>query len=116
MNGSANYTYSNTGSLTGTGVATFSYDAWDRLVGITTTTGSDAYEYDALGRRVSRYITGKSYRLRNRGKESEGRRSTADGENGSPPARDELGRVEDTEPNAAVSSGEEKRSKVATAT
>jgi len=46
-------------------------------------------------------ITGKSYRLRNRGKESEGRRSTADGERGSPP--------EDTEAVQAVSSGGEKR-------
>ena len=58
MNGSASYSYSNTGSLTGTGVATFTYDAWDRLVGITTTTGTDIYEYDALGRRVSTYNTG----------------------------------------------------------
>ena len=58
VNGSASYSYSNTGSLTGTGVATFTYDAWDRLVGITTTTGTDIYEYDALGRRVSSYNTG----------------------------------------------------------
>lgn len=49
-------------------------------------------------------ITGKSYRLRNRGKESEGRRSTADGERVSPP--------EDTEPNKAVSSGGQKRTEV----
>ena len=43
-------------------------------------------------------ITGKSYRLRNRGgkTESEGRRSTADGERLSPP--------EDTEPVTALSS------------
>ena len=42
-------------------------------------------------------ITGKSYRLRNRGKaEPEGRRSTADGERLSPP--------EDTEPVTALSS------------
>jgi DNA replication protein DnaC len=41
-------------------------------------------------------ITGKSYRLRNRGKESEGRRSTADGERLSPP--------EDTGPVTALSS------------
>ena len=53
-------------------------------------------------------ITGKSYRLRNRGKESEGRRSTADGERGSPP--------EDTEAVQAVSSGGEQRTAVAAAT
>ena len=47
-------------------------------------------------------ITGKSYRLRNKSKESEGRRSTADGERLSPP--------EDTEAVQAVSSGGEKRS------
>jgi DNA replication protein DnaC len=41
-------------------------------------------------------ITGKSYRLRNRSKEQEGRRSTADGERLSPP--------EDTAPVTAVSS------------
>ena len=51
-------------------------------------------------------ITGKSYRLRNRGKESEGRRSTADGERGSPP--------EDTGPNEAVFSRGETRSVAAT--
>jgi DNA replication protein DnaC len=59
-------------------------------------------------------ITGKSYRLRNKTKESagaeqgrtEGRRSTADGERLSPP--------EDTEPDVAVSSGAEKRSAPAT--
>jgi hypothetical protein len=65
-------------------------------------------------------ITGESYRLRNRGKadqearaDQEGRRSTADGEGFSPPARDELGRVQDTarlsspksEPVMTVSSG-----------
>jgi len=47
-------------------------------------------------------ITGKSYRLRNKSKESEGRRSTADGERLSPP--------EDTEAVQTVSSGGEKRS------
>lgn len=47
-------------------------------------------------------ITGKSYRLRNKSKESEGRRGTADGERLSPP--------EDTEAVQAVSSGGEKRS------
>lgn len=52
-------------------------------------------------------ITGKSYRLRNRGKE-EGRRSTADGETVSPP--------EDGEPHTAVSSIGEKRSAATTAT
>lgn len=45
-------------------------------------------------------ITGKSYRLRNRGKEAEGRRSTAEGGRNSSP--------EDTEPNEAVSSSGEK--------
>ena len=54
-------------------------------------------------------ITGKSYRLRNRGggrPDQEGRRSTADGERGSPP--------EDTEPNEAVFSRGETRSVAAT--
>lgn len=47
-------------------------------------------------------ITGKSYRLRNKSKESEGRRGAADGERLSPP--------EDTEAVQAVPSGGEKRS------
>jgi DNA replication protein DnaC len=41
-------------------------------------------------------ITGKSYRLRNRGKDDKGRRNTADGEVDAPP--------EDTEPVTALSS------------
>jgi DNA replication protein DnaC len=53
-------------------------------------------------------ITGKSYRLRNKTKESEGRRSTADGETLSPP--------EDTEAVQAVSSGGAKRSAAVAAT
>jgi DNA replication protein DnaC len=55
-------------------------------------------------------ITGKSYRLRNRAalddnpSKQKGRRSTADGEGLSPPACDELSRVEDTAAESTVSS------------
>jgi DNA replication protein DnaC len=55
-------------------------------------------------------ITGKSYRLRNRAalddnpSKQKGRRSTADGEGLSPPACDELNRVEDTAAESTVSS------------
>lgn len=51
--GSATPSYDSDGNLTGDGTWTITYDAWNRLISLTSGATSVTYAYDALGRRIT---------------------------------------------------------------
>jgi YD repeat-containing protein len=56
--GATSFTYDTRGNLTGDGTWTYSYDQDNRLIGASKTGMTVTYEYDALGRRISKIING----------------------------------------------------------
>src|SRR5207244_3854943 len=56
--GGATPTYDADGNLLTEGTATYTYDQQDRLISVTSSFGSIAYSYDALGNRSSSTING----------------------------------------------------------